>query len=535
LFLDGVDDFLQLPVASYFGAEESSLNLSFWSLNQYKQLANYSLFHAHSSLGTHFLVQLPSAEGNIKLFTGSGSLDSISYDYSINTDISVWNYWVLQADLNSGLSRIYLNGNLATEYFGVSRPFGYSVDSFRLGAQRDGSESWVGLVDEVRMSTQIETAPKIAASYANQKPDSTGFITFGSVSGPPIILSSEKLQAFVDKDFSSTIERYPQDEGNFTAVGLPAGLSINIATGEISGKPVQDGKYQITIIVQNDFGKVSKTLEMNVFDPAVFAKQMEFSCANYQGTSPLQDFPMLIEMNGSITGFNVRQFASQTGNDLRFFDPSGNEYPYEIETFDLASNRIVVWVKVPKLDSSTSFTAYWGNSSLAEFPPDYSLDGSVWSSGYRGVWHMRPTEDSLILSDSSSYRNHLTDNNGLTRKNGLAGSARQLFGQPDHYLTAPLNDSLEKLALGKYSFSGWIWLDGTPEQRFNEAFYGLGYDVTPKSSYFNTPGSFLSLEPDGGRIIRNGPNNQGLNFLSADDFKSMDLGISRSSGFMTAL
>ena len=534
-FLDGIDDFLELPNTSYFAEGEKTLNISFWAQNQYELLDDYSLFHAHSGLGTHLQVQLPSAVGNLEFFTGSGNLDTNSFDYTSQSAINRWDYWVLQSDLDSGLSKIFFNGNLATEYFGITRPFGSSVDSFRIGSKRDGTEAWRGMIDEVRISDKIESTQKIAASYANQRPDGPNFLSPGYVSGPPIILSSQNLQAFVGKDFSSMIERFPIGEGNLTAVGLPAGLSINNVTGEISGRPVQDGQYQVTVIVQNDEGKVTKAFGMSIFDPTIFSKQMEFNCSNYSGTSTLEDFPLLIEMNGSVSGFNVRQFASGTGNDLRFFDPAGKEYPYEIETFDLAANRLVAWVKIPFLDANTSFSAYWGNPSLAEFPPAYSINGEVWSSGYRGVWHMRPTSGTPILTDSSSYRNHLVDNFGVSRANGLAGSARQLFGQPDHYLTAPINDSLENLALNKYSFSGWIWLDGTPEQRTNEAFYGLGYDTTPQPTYFDKPENFLALEPDGGRIIKKGPNNQGISFGNADDFKTLDLGITRSSGFMTAL
>jgi hypothetical protein len=534
-FLDGVDDFLELPNTSYFAEGEKKLNISFWAQNQYELLDDYSLFHAHSGLGTHLQVQLPSASGNLEFFTGSGNLDTNSFDYTSQSAINRWDHWVLQSDLDSGLSKIFFNGNLANEYFGITRPFGSSVDSFRIGSKRDGTEAWRGMIDEVRISDKIESPQKIAASYANQRPDGPNFLSLGHVSGPPIILSSQNLQAFVGKDFSSIIERFPIEEGNLTAVGLPAGLSINNVTGEISGRPVQDGQYQVTVIVQNDEGKVTKAFGMSIFDPSIFSKQMEFNCSNYSGTSTLEDFPLLIEMNGSVSGFNVRQFASGTGNDLRFFDPAGKEYPYEIETFDLAANRLVAWVKIPFLDANTSFSAYWGNPSLAEFPPAYSINGEVWSSGYRGVWHMRPNSGTSILTDSSSYRNHLFDPFGVSRANGLAGSARQLFGQPDHYLTAPTNDSLENLPLNKYSFSGWIWLDGTPEQRTNEAFYGLGYDTTPQATYFDKPENFLALEPDGGRIIKKGPNNQGISFGNADDFKTLDLGITRSSGFMTAL
>ena len=57
------------------------------------------------------------------------------------------------------------------------------------------------------------------------------------------------------KPFHRPSPASPANEGNFSAVGLPAGLSINSATGEISGSPVQDGEYQVTIILENEYGK----------------------------------------------------------------------------------------------------------------------------------------------------------------------------------------------------------------------------------------------------------------------------------------
>ena len=56
-FLDGIDDFIELPNTSYFAEGEKTLNISFWAKNQYDSLDAYSLFHAHSSLGTHLQVR----------------------------------------------------------------------------------------------------------------------------------------------------------------------------------------------------------------------------------------------------------------------------------------------------------------------------------------------------------------------------------------------------------------------------------------------------------------------------------------------
>ena len=91
------------------------------------------------------------------------------------------------------------------------------------------------------------------------------------------------------------------------------------------------------------------------------------------GESTLQDFPLFVELNESIPGFNVRQFSSSLGNDLRFFDSTGKEYEYEIESFNLAANKVLAWVKVPALNSDTEFSAYWGNEDLAEYPPSILL------------------------------------------------------------------------------------------------------------------------------------------------------------------
>ena len=528
-------NYIELPKSAYFPEGTEQVSLSFWAFVSGGELKDQTLLHASSAVGTHMKIQLPAEDGALHWMTGSGgSVHDTAHPLSSFND--QWIYWTIQLDLLSGKSSIYQDGNLVLTQTGISLPFGASVEAFRIGSETNGAFPWEGMIDEVRISTNLEEPERIKASYHNQKPDGSDYLSMGKVKGPPIILSVTKLQSFVGKIFSSTISSFPANEGNFSAVGLPAGLSINTGTGEISGSPVQDGQYQVTIILENEFGKVTKNLPMSVFDPSAFSKQMEFDCAHYPGSTTLIDFPLLIEMNGSITGFNLRQFASSTGNDLRFFDDSGKEYEYEIETFDLAANRLVVWVKVPSLTSSTVFSAYWGNTSLAESPPSYSINGGVWSSGYRGVWHMRPTSESIILSDSSSYRNHLTDLNGITQLSGVAGTGRQLFGEPDHYLSAPTNPSLENLALDSYSFSGWVFLDGTPEDRINETFYILGYDRAPEESFFDSaPDTFLSLEPDGGRIVRNGPNNQGLDFSSADDFKAMDVGITRTSGFMSAL
>ena len=138
--LDGIDDYIELPNQAYFEKGTDKLNLSFWEKHEYNDLDNFTIFHAHSSLGTLLQVQLPSAQGNLNLLTGSGSLDQTT---TINTSIpqNNWNYWVLQSDLSTGISEIFLNGELEEEYFGITKPFDSFAETFRIGTNYDYSES----------------------------------------------------------------------------------------------------------------------------------------------------------------------------------------------------------------------------------------------------------------------------------------------------------------------------------------------------------------------------------------------------------
>ncbi|MFM8363986.1 MAG: DNA/RNA non-specific endonuclease, partial [Verrucomicrobiota bacterium] len=55
----------------------------------------------------------------------------------------------------------------------------------------------------------------------------------------------------------------------FLATGLPAGLSMNPATGQISGTPETAGVFNVPLTVQGDFGSDSKTLHLVVTDPTL--------------------------------------------------------------------------------------------------------------------------------------------------------------------------------------------------------------------------------------------------------------------------
>jgi hypothetical protein len=94
-------------------------------------------------------------------------------------------------------------------------------------------------------------------------PDATG-VDFKATNGPKITNSPTGGIVCVAYSFrmaaSGGIPPY-----RWSAAGLPPGLSINPATGEISGKPMQDGGFNVTITVTDAAGcGDSQTFKMNV-------------------------------------------------------------------------------------------------------------------------------------------------------------------------------------------------------------------------------------------------------------------------------
>ncbi|NDH01477.1 MAG: hypothetical protein EBY43_10490, partial [Opitutae bacterium] len=197
-------NYIELPKSAYFPEGTEQVSLSFWAFVSGGELKDQTLLHASSAVGTHMKIQLPAEDGALHWMTGSGgSVHDTAHPLSSFND--QWIYWTVQLDLLSGKSAFYQDGNLVFTQSGLSLPFGASVEAFRIGSETNGAFPWEGMIDEIRISTNLEEPERIKASYQNQKPDSSDYLSVGQVKGPPVILSATKLQSFVGKTFSSTI------------------------------------------------------------------------------------------------------------------------------------------------------------------------------------------------------------------------------------------------------------------------------------------------------------------------------------------
>ena len=119
-------------------------------------------------------------------------------------------------------------------------------------------------------------------------------------------------------------------------------------------------------------------------DASRFSKSVEMTVSGYAGSSTLANFPVLVRLSRA-GGFSFADF-SDPASELRFADASGNSLDFEVDTWDAAAGKALVWVSVPSLSgTATPITAYFApkSSGLSAVSP-----AAVWTrAGYVGVWH----------------------------------------------------------------------------------------------------------------------------------------------------
>jgi hypothetical protein len=133
----------------------------------------------------------------------------------------------------------------------------------------------------------------------------------------------------------------------------------------------------------------STPFSTSAFLPSDYGANMSIAFPGYTRTNALLNFPALVKLGTQLPGFSYRQFASPTGEDLRFTDSTGTVLlPHEIDQWD-TNGVSYVWVRVPKLTGTSDYVwAYWGNPAALE-PPAWTTNGEVWGPASLLVWHLQ--------------------------------------------------------------------------------------------------------------------------------------------------
>ncbi len=187
-----------------------------------------------------------------------------------------------------------------------------------------------------------------------------------------------------------------------------------------------------------------------------WAHIMKVAFHGYTRPGTLTNFPVLIELDDDLSGFSHNQFASSASNDLRFLDPGGiTGLSYEIEQWD-SGGVSRVWVRLPELSGSNDYVwVLWGAGGLNE-PPLNAIDGSTWSDGYAGVWHLDETPAySELHYDAAPFGNDgVWHGYTCIDATGVICGAADLgtWGHPD-YIDVGDDRSLE---MASFSLSAWV-------------------------------------------------------------------------------
>ncbi|MDC0157740.1 DUF2341 domain-containing protein, partial [Verrucomicrobia bacterium] len=349
-----------------------------------------------------------------------------------STDLVADEWFQITLATGGGKSRIYVNGIQD----GHTRNYAYSnaISGWAIGKGVDRNGPGHTMDEYLFSSGVARNSDWIKASYDSQKPGGS-FINYGLFAGPP---SFDVLDAEVFAKKGIAMEAYkPSVIGggtiSYSAVGLPPGISINASTGQITGSTDATGNsnFTLTLTGENAAGTAkssSKAFVFKVSDTSGFPNKLTMTLSGYTGSSSLTDFPVLVELGSSISGFTYNTFSGTGGSDLRFYASNGKELPFEIEDWN-TTGVSRVWVKVPAISgNNTQFIACWGDPNLT-IAPDYQTNGSTWTNQYLGAWHMSEVLGTYFL-DSSPNNYHGTVS-GATAGTGIVGKAAVLNGTSD--------------------------------------------------------------------------------------------------------
>ncbi|MEM2522663.1 MAG: DUF2341 domain-containing protein [Candidatus Bathyarchaeia archaeon] len=184
------------------------------------------------------------------------------------------------------------------------------------------------------------------------------------------------------------------------------------------------------------------------------------------------NFPVLIDL----TDTDLKTRAQPDGDDIVFTDQNQVKLSHEIEQYDNATGRLIAWVKVPYL-SSTTYTLlymYYGNPDC----DNLQNQTEIWDANYLAVLHL--DEKTGLLYDSTANGNNGTPYGALTQ--GAAGAIGNCVEFNGGYIELP-NVCKNEV---QFTFSAWIY----PKP-------GARYII---SEWWSYQGAFLHVSGDGKAI-----------------------------------
>jgi hypothetical protein len=168
-----------------------------------------------------------------------------------------------------------------------------------------------------------------------------------------------------------------------------------------------------------------------------------------QVSGSLSSFPVLISL---ATDSDLAAAAQVSGNDILFTDSNGTSLlNYEIESYTSSTGKLIAWVKVPSLSTTSDalIYMYYGNSSAAAAIA--ANKQGTWDSNYAGVWHL-PNGTTLSGADATANANNGTVT-GVSATGGKIDGGASLSGSAG--IIIPNSSSVN--ISGAITLEAWVY------------------------------------------------------------------------------
>jgi hypothetical protein len=171
---------------------------------------------------------------------------------------------------------------LATEY----SPFTYQITATNSPTSYTATNLPTGVT--VNTATGLISGTPTVYGYGyvtitatNAGGTGTNSFTLTIAQVPPVITSATAATTTVGAAFSYQITATGAPIFSYNATSLPAGLTVNPATGLISGTATASGSYPVTVVAVNPAGPGSQTVTITVLPPAPVITSATAAAASY--------------------------------------------------------------------------------------------------------------------------------------------------------------------------------------------------------------------------------------------------------------
>ncbi len=267
----------------------------------------------------------------------------------------------------------------------------------------------------------------------------------------PVGVSSLRIAASVNNNGGSNLTT------RWSSVAVPDGAAATFANASATSTTVQfsdPGDYWLRLTASNEVGRASADLLVTVTANPPW-RQTRITFTNYTRTEPLTNFPVLISLGTNIPGFDYADFLSPDGGDLRVLSADGStELNYEIDEWN-PGGLSRVWVQVPVFTNYAALLARWGDPAALDAPA-YAGDGSTWSNGFIGVWHLRENNGAHFDSSPNLSTSRVAQVTAQGTAAGIVGAADGFNGTGDYVSLPDMGTN------ARVTVEGWFFLNGVP-------------------------------------------------------------------------